>query len=295
MGKAGRAVTIVALGVIAAGCAATPEQRQAVQQARLEAMELLDGFAAAIQEKAPDALRPLLAPRTGQSRFVELGLRMRNASWLEFYSGYTLDVRHAVENVRSARWLDGEAELTVAGSNAQGERFEDQFVLSRGQGGWYIKDFTLRQPEPGDPLDPPPQVAEQIRPQVVQIMTWLKEGRIGEIYYAMPEEPQFRYRMPKLSFWQKLSAGDVGPISVFTDLQRFRRLTIAAWPDLSQPLELEWLAPGAMNAVYELPYAWQSPELETLTVRLTFVEKAGAWTFHQISLVGAAMPYSEEP
>ncbi len=126
-------------------------------------------------------------------------------------------------------------------------------------------------------------------------MSALRDGRIAEIWYDLPQDPSARMRMPVLSFWQRLGASDAPQaFSIMDDLYIVKRLRIAAWPDTSGPLELTWLGPGAVTVVYELPTAWPPARAgESLRVELIFVRRDEGWAFFTIRFFGAAIPYSE--
>jgi len=280
---------------LAAGCmAATPQQAQSAQASRLEARSLLDSFAACIRQKDASGLRPLVAPSLAPSQFLPLALKLEGASWLKSYDGYSMEAGPALDAVSWSRWDSGTVGLSVPVTNANGDTFRNRFTLAHGQAGWYIKDFTVDQPKPGDLVDPPPAVEQQITPIVKSLMSALRDGRIAEIWYALPDDPNARLRAPVLGFWERLgSSGVPDVISIFDDLNVVKRLRIAAWPDTSGPLELTWLGPGAVTVVYALPYAWSDPDSQSLRVELTFLRRDAGWAFYTIRFHGAAIPYSE--
>ncbi len=295
-----RRATLLTLALVSAALAAgcitpTPQQLQATQEDRAQAQDLLDSFAACIRRQDANGLRPLLAPSLATSEFVPLALRLEGASWLRRYEGYTLDAGPALQGVSWRHWDSGQVEVYVPVTNANGDRFTNRFVLSRGSKGWYIRNFSVDEPHPGDLINPPPAVAEQIRPMVTQLMGALRDGRIAEIWYDLPDDPTARMRVPVLSFWERLGSSDVPPaFSIMDDLSLVEKLRIAAWPDTSGPLELTWLGPGAVTVVYELPYAWASgPGPQSLRVELTFTRQKTGWAFYTIRFHGAAVPYSE--
>jgi len=292
-----RLILVALIVATLAGCASvSPAQLAQVEQDRQAAVALLTGFQQAMLAKDPGRLRPLLAPGITPTQFLPLALKLEAASWLKSYAGYTLEAQEAVRRVSARRWAGGRVQLKAVAVNADGDRFRNRFFLARGRDGWYIKDFVVDQPEPGDPVDPPAAIREQMRPAAREVMKALREGRITDIYYLyLPDDPTARYRTPVLSFWQKLSLSEpAGPIGIFDDLSIVKQLNIAAWPDTSQPLEFTWLSSGAVSAVYEVPYIWTAPtEPETLRIELVFVRRGSDWTFFMLRFHGAAIPYSE--
>jgi hypothetical protein len=287
---------VLAAAVLAAGCMApTPQQAQSAQADRLAARRLLDSFAACIRAKDASGLKPLVAPSLAPSELLPLCLNLEAASWLKSYDGYTMDAGPALDSVSWRSWETGSVQVPVTITNANGGTFTNSFTLTRGSAGWYIRSFTVDQPHPGDLIEPPPGVERQIRPTVQQLMGALKEGRFAEVWYALPDEPGAHMRTPKITFWQRLGGAEAPDvISLMGDLDIVRKLHLAAWPDTSGPLEMTWLGPGAVNVVYELPYALASdPQSQSLRVELTFVRKDEGWAFYTIRFYGAVIPFSE--
>lgn len=279
-----------------AGCVSpTPQEAQNAKSARTEAERLLSGFADAMQAKDPARLGGLVAPSISPKDALALAAKLEGASWLRSYSGYTLEAAPVLDGVSWGDWNTGRVELTIPVTNDAGARFKNHFVLARVREGWCIKDFTVDQPKRGEPLDPPAAVVQQIRPAIQQTLKALQEGHIAEVWYSLPQDPAARYRMPVLSFWQKLGLSQgAGPISIYDDLATVKELPIAAWPDPAQSPELTWLGPGAVLCTYELPYAWASESgPQTLRVEMTFLKRNAVWTFYLIRFHGAPIPYSE--
>ncbi len=116
-------------------------------------------------------------------------------------------------------WDMGLVQVSIPVTNANGNTFTNRFTFARGSQGWYIRDFSVDQPDPGDLIEPPPAVAQQIQPNVKEIMSALRDGRIAEIWYDLPQDPNARMRVPVLSFWQRLGASDAPQaFSIMDDL-----------------------------------------------------------------------------
>jgi len=287
---------MLALAVLCAtvGCVSpTPQQLQVAQTAREQAARLLVGFQEAMRSKDGRLLRPLVAPTMSPTEFMWMGLRMEGASWLNVNAGYTLEVDRALQGVSWRRWHEPPVEITVPVRNANGERFKDEFVLAEGQSGWYIKDFTVRVPMPGDVVSPPAAVVEKIRPEANRVMAQLFRGEIAELYMMLPNDPASRYRTPQVSFWQRLTMSEpVRPVNIYDDLRRMKMLRITRWPDPTEPLEFTWIDYGALAVTYDLPHMWDGAEPETLHIELVFIKQGTDWVFNTIRLSGAAIPYS---
>ena len=279
-----------------AGCVSpTPQEAQNAKSARTEAERLLSGFAEAMQAKDPARLSGLFAPSISPKEAAVLGAKFEGASWLRSYTGYTLDAAPVLDRVSWATWNTGHVELTVPFTNDDGGRFKNRFVLGRLREGWCIKDFTVAQPKKDESLDPPAAVMQQIRPVTQQTIRALQEGHIAEVWYSLPPDPGVRYRMPVLSFWQKLGLSEgSGPISIYDDLTILKQLPIAAWPDAAQPPNMTWLGPSAALCTYELPYAWASESgPETVRIEMTFLKRNAVCVLYMIRLHGAPFPFSE--
>ena len=280
-----------------AGCVSpTPQQAQDAKDARTAAERLFSGFSDAMQVKDPTRLQGVIARSVTAQQFMPMALKLQSASWLKSYSGYTLEPGPALDRVSWSDWATGQVELEVPGTNAAGGHFRNRFVLAKMHDGWCIKGFTVAQPKHGDPLDPPAAVVDQIRPLVQQTLTALREGHIAEIWYNMPKDTGSRYRMPVLSFWQKIGLEDAanGPISLYDDLTTMKQLPITGWPDPAELPELTWLASGAVLYTYELPYAGAAEdERGTVRLEMTFLQRNTGWSLYMLRFYGDPIPFSE--
>ncbi len=285
----------VLLGLlVAAGCAGTPRQHEPeLEAARAGVAELLEGFGEAVAAGSPQQLRPVLLPRMPSSQVGRLAFMLEQASWLELYSGYTVEAESAAARLS---WRDsqrGEVRLKVPASNDMGQRLTDEVELVQVRGEWWIRDFELVQPRPEDPVLPPEEVRDSLRPRVQELMESLAAGHIGDIYYAVPEE-SYRYRRPKQSWWQRLTR-PAQPVSLLTDLEIFRRLDFMSWPDPSEPIDYIYLGPGNIAAVYEIPYNWPGKDPsrpEYMDLRFIFTRRPEGWKLLVVRMSGAAFPHS---
>ncbi|MHC4789083.1 MAG: hypothetical protein ACYS8K_07765 [Planctomycetota bacterium] len=274
---------VAAAACLAAGCVApNPQQRQAAEAGRARAAALLASFAAAVGQKDSDGLPPLLDPLMSQRE-----VRRR----------YSLEVESALEGLSWRDWQEDELEIRVEGSNAAREELEDEFQLVRTEGEWYVWDFTLAEPERGERLDPPPDVVAEILPRVRQIVELLKEGSAGPLLYQLPDDPSSKYRMPKLSWWEKLKFGkSVPPIHLSTDMAVLQRFSFGRWPDPEEDLYFVHASSSTITAVYEVPYLWPAggvSETDILRVEMTFLQEEQGWSLFRLRFVGEGILYSQ--
>jgi hypothetical protein len=287
-----------AAALLLAGCAtATPADTQASQAASARAEELLNGFAGVIQAQDASRLAPLLAPNLRPKQQRELENRAGAGFWLERHRGYALDAPAAGARVSWRDWQHGQVHLSVNASNYYGDRFTDQFDLTRVDGQWYICDFTIRQPAADDPVLPPDGVKHQIVTQAASILARLRAGEMAPLLYDLPDDPGSRQRRTVQGRWDRLIHGAVPPsFPVFSDLEQFQQLFIADWPDPAQEVSFHFAPPNGITAAYELPYTWPAAgirETDTLRLGLTFLYTGEGWAWYRIQMVAKAFPYSQ--
>ncbi|MGD2173792.1 MAG: hypothetical protein PVJ27_00170 [Candidatus Brocadiaceae bacterium] len=294
MARTSVCVVVLVIGVgMLAGCASpTREELESADRTRAEISEVVEQFADALRSKSVTGLRALLAPSLPPSERMRLCVAFEQSSWLKRHSDYAVEEERASAEVDSGDWAGGCFWLGLPEPERGGG--DRRLKLVRQEGRWWIEDIELPQPVSGDRLDPPEDVAARLRAQVLPIMEALRGGHIGEVYYRLPDKPACRYRLPELTFMQKL-IDRPGAISIFSDLQAFDKLDFIAWPDPSDPLEIVYLAPGSVAAVYRLPYSWggeEPTEPELLDLKLVFMKQREGWTFYRIEMSGKAIPYS---
>jgi len=237
-----RLVALAACLLLLAGCAApTMRELATAGRGRAEAAAVLEEFAAAVRLKEPERLRPLLDPELGVLRRRQMELELARSSWLKRYAGFRLDAARALAAPDWRAWQRERLRLKVPASNSAGEGFFERFELVRRGAGWRIADFHLAAPSPGDALDPPEAVREELLRQVRAVLDGLKAGHAGEVYNLLPKGPHSRSRYMKPTFWQKLGFGERSRVSVYNDLRRLTEFSIFQWPDPSVTLPVIYL------------------------------------------------------
>ncbi len=276
--------------LLAGGCR-TPVGRapELLEQDRRQVTQTLKTFAGALRDKDPEALQGVLVPGLPRDRVVILKTRLAQASWLPRYSGYRLAESPAAD-VSDRELAEGAVRLKVPATNEAGERLKDVVHLARTRDGWWIRDMELRQPSPGDRVQPPREVIADIREELAPLVENLKGGHVFYIWGELPKEGSSRFRTRKKSILFGLfSTKQV--VSIHHDLEIVKQLDFISWPDPADPLELEYLGPGAVAASYDLPYRWGSgPQPELLHVEFTFVHKRGGWEFYRVDFSGKVIP-----
>lgn len=293
-----RPLTLFLLVGLTVGCAGpTPQDLAAAARGREQAARLLGTFAVAVRLDAPELVPPLLAPTLGEGKARELERQVEGVIWLRRYTGYALDAEGALADAGWRKWREGPVRLKVPCTNADGQRFEDEFELTMVDRQWRIRDFRLSRPREGDALDLPDAVADQVWPQVRSILNNMKEGHVSDVYYQLPDKPACRYRPPKLSWWERLlGRGPGGWLNIYRDLDRMKRFIVSEhWPEPQDARDLVRVPPDRFMAVYEVPYVWPEGGIEqtdTLRIELVFRNVGDTWTFYTLRLSCAGIPYS---
>lgn len=278
------------LALMTTGCQ-TPVRRDPglLEQDRRQVTEALEPLAAALRNKNPAGLRQVMLPNLPSERVVTLATRLAQASWLPRYSGYSLQ-EPPLGNVDERGLAEGLVEVEVLGVNDMGRRLTDTVHLVRKQQTWWIRDFELQQPEPGDTVQPPPEMTAGLREKVLPLMQNLREGHVWYIWGELPKTGSGRYRLQKKKGFLGLFSGKEA-VPLHQDLQIVRRLDFTGWPDPIEDMDLVYLGPGAMAAAYDVPYAWGTgPEPDLLHVEFTFVHQIDGWQFQRVDFRGKAIP-----
>lgn len=124
----------------AAGCATpTPADMLAAQTGKQEARRLLEAFAQAVRQKAPELIRPFISPTLRPPEADELQARLGRAGWLERYSRYAPDIDGALDQTDWRDWKGARLRLILSGTDAFGQATEDQVILLKVDGKWHIR------------------------------------------------------------------------------------------------------------------------------------------------------------
>jgi hypothetical protein len=280
----------------AAGCATpTPADMLVAQTGKQEAQDLLDAFAHAVREKDPAPISSLLSPTLRPREADQLEARLARASWLERYSGYAPDIDRALDQAGWRDWKGTELRLVLSGTGAFGPTTEDEITLAKAGGKWRISGCKMAEPRPGDALDPPQAVRQQVEPKVRHMMAELKEGRMAAIVYELPDKASARERPLTLSGWQSLWMSSTPGISVVEDLEMMRQFTVLAWPDPQAELQYVYDSSGTIAVFYEVPYVWLAggiDKADILRLKFIFLKGSEGWTFYTVHLSAKAIPYS---
>ncbi len=251
---------------------------------------MLDTFAAAIRQDTPEVVEALLAPELSGGMARELRKRAESVVWLQRYSGYTLDSQGALDRVSRKDWQRGAFRVEVRASNDQGERLRHEFGLVLVDGHWRIRDFKLTEPAQGDAIDPPAAVKAEVMPQLAFILENMKEGRMADVFYELPDRDVCRRRSVKLSWWQKIFSGGAGGwLSLYDDLERAKQFHFPDWPDPDEVYAWAYATPGGIMAVYEVPYVWREggiDEPDMLSIRVIFMKTDDRWRLYTLRLIG---------
>ncbi|KPK57846.1 MAG: hypothetical protein AMK73_09715 [Planctomycetes bacterium SM23_32] len=285
-----------AVCVVMVGCASpTPRQQEVADAGREQVAALLDSFVVAMREQSADLLPPLLSPVLKRHEVRRLCRELTLGSMLARYSGYTLEVQEAVDDVRWKRWQGDRLELEVDGSATVGKPFTEEFVFVKADDEWRILDFEIGQPVRGDPIEVPAELEMVLLPTVRRIIEKLEAGEAASLHYeVLPEHS--RYRRPIQTWWERLTQEAPPPvIMLMQDMKLVKVLQIEDWPEPEDVLHYEFAPPNGVTAVYEVFYVWPAAgidEADTLRIEMTFMPSDEGWVFYLLRLRGEAIPYS---
>jgi len=287
----GTLVPAALVSVLAAAGCLSPAQMRPVERSRERAALLLDSLGQALRAKEPGRVRSLLPPGLDAPKVAELERMVGRACWLSVYSGYSVDSRSAAAQIGWRDWRRGRVRLSVPGSNARAERFNEEVRLVLVDGRWYVGDLDLAQPVFGAELDPPAGVKDDVRKTVERVFERLKSGNSADIYYNMlPEDARFRYVRPGL--WGRLIGRDPKRVGIYEDLKIVEKLDFQYWPDPNKTLPMAHVAPGRLAVVYDLPYLSSgsgAAEPDELRLELVFQKGEEGWKLVSMLLAAQAL------
>jgi hypothetical protein len=290
-----RLLAVCAACTAATGCLTpTPEELEMVDSARAQAVSLLKTFEEVVRSGDPAGLQPILSPqRTTRLKLLEL--QIVQANWLESYRGYEIDAEKTLAQTDWQIWLSRKVRTTVPGYNIYGEQVLDRFEFLKIKDKWWISDFQLQKPNPGDVLDPPDYVKKELQPVAAQILENLKTGRTVPVMYMLPDNAASRIRRPRTTFWERLFTGGIPDfIPIFDDLETVEFLSVRDWP-APDDLIYGYAEGDGIMAVYEVPYVWPDggvTEPDIMRVEVVFLRRPQGWLLSTIYLVGEAFPWS---
>ena len=288
--------TVLALYALSVGCAMpTPVDRRAADEARAESEVLLTSFAEALRLGDPSVLDPLLWPRLKPREVRFLERKLATASWMDFYADYRPELQEPLADLSWRAWRRGEVSVKVPYADPGREETEDEFQLIRAEGKWYIRDFALKTPKPGDPINPPDDVRALLSAKAAEYLRNLREGHFMAVLYELPTETASRYRFVDRPWWKRLFSDVPRAVYIMADLERVQRFTVRDWP---APDEIYFVcAPGdGVMAAYDVYYTWPEggiSELDRLQVGFVFLIREEGWSFYQLRFSGKGIDYSD--
>lgn len=288
-------VGALAATALATGCVTpTPMELEAVDQARVQARQVLDSFAQALRERNAQALDPLVDPRLKPRDVRMLKRKLIVASSMVFYEDYSPDLDKAIADVYWRTWTQDEASVGVPYSVPFGPEHTDLFTLTNKEGRWYLYDIDLRDSKPGELLNPPDDVKRLLGDKAAELLERLRKAELMGIFYELPSTPSCRYRRLERTWWEKAVQGKPDVIHLLSDLEMVQKFTMLDWPS---PDEVSYAhAPGDGVAVfYEIPYVWPDggiDKTDMLRVEFVFLPLKEGWLFYQLLLKGKGVPWS---
>jgi len=280
---------------MAAGCAApTPEEVAAAQAGKAAARETLDSFVQAVRQKDAALLRPLLSPGLSLRAADLLVAGVEEATWLERYSGYAPDIDATLSQTGWRDWQEPTVSLTLSAAAAGGAT-EDEVTLARRDSKWLIVGCAMARPGPGERLDPPQDVRQQIEPKVHHMMTELMEGRVADILYEMPDTAAARERPLNVPWYLMLFESPYPGVAIAEDLEKARQFNILTWPNPQAPVPFFYESPGSIAVVFHLRYVWFAGDIydeDTLHLRFIFDRGPEGWSLYTVRLSARGIPDS---
>lgn len=285
---------MVILAAVAGGCATrTAADLEYARSARRSIAATLSRFAEAVRDKDAAAAAALLSPDVPSAHRVRMEQAIKQAVWMELYTGYRLDVERAVARPGWRKLRDGRAVLKVAAANAAGVEFQDRFVAERRESDWFLSDVLLQEPVAYERLDPPAEAAREICAVLEYIFRSLEEEKPGRVLVMLPDAGALRYRASKRTFWQSLFGGQPETYSIDEDLNTLCDFAILAWPDPAKDLPLAFVAPGTVVACYDIPYHWFGAGIgrpDDLRMEIFLHLRQGRWKLLTFRLYGEGIP-----
>jgi len=287
---------VIFLSVGLSGCATLSEADLCrAEGARLEAAQQLEFFAKAVAEDDVVTAASLLAARVPPQERSRLENTLRKASWLEMYTGYTLDAAGAVSHKSARAWLGGEVELSVPAANARGLEFKDQFCLAKTAHGWAVVDFALHEPLLGEEVDLPREDKEKVRARVKWVFDRLRMKKPEQVFASLPRENASRWRTGSLSFWRRLVGGRRTVRCILDDLVMVTKFDILRWPDPDRYLPTAYMSLAEVLLVYDVPYVWPQGGIsqeDNLRIEIFLRKRNEQWEYHMIRFYARGIPDS---
>lgn len=273
------------------GCASlTQKQATQARQSRKEAAQTVRTFAEALADDQVTTAMEQVSTALPPEEREHLSMAVRRASWLAFYTGYSLDVETAVNNRDLDTWLEHEVELSAPASNAQGRTFTEWMKLQKTPDGWKLADIQLRSPARGADVDLPSDDRDKVAKRVTDIMTKLQKGKYAELALSLPKATQYRKR--RESWWSWLLGANPRVRHVYNDLRRLKKVDVHRWPNPATFLPCAYVSTNSVMVIYTLPYS--APELgisdDELRIEILMSQAEDEWKTASLRLYGKAIP-----
>ena len=290
-------VGMLAATALAAGClgvpAPTAADLEALEQDRADVQGVLASFAQALKDRDPEAFQALLAPHVRPEEAAQLKRKFALACLMAFYEDYSPEL---AEPVRSLAWEEwNRAVLTVNIPYADRYRITtvDTFRLEYADGRWYLVGLELKPVAADEPLNPPDEVKVLLRDSAGELLEMLSTGRYMEVYYAIPSTSRVRYI--ELTWWQRVRGAIPQAVDILNELRRVTQdFNVLTWPRADEAVFVG-LVGGAIGVHYDVPYVWPNGGITTpdlLRVQFIFLPSGEGWTFYQLRLIAAGIPWS---
>ncbi len=271
------------------GCAGLPpKQADQARKSRQQASETIRTFAEAMSNDDVDTATEQFSPFMPPEKRRQLFLKIRRATWLSFYTGYTLEADKAVRNRELSTWLLDTVELSVPASNARGSTFNQWLEMRNTRDGWKLTDIALRSPVRGADVDLPSPDREQVQQRMSELVQTLKNGEYEKAFLNLPESA--RFRTEEASWWETLWGGGPRKHHIYRDLRRLDEVTLHRWPDPDKNLPTAYVATNSVMVIYSLPYS--SPTLgitdDQLRMETLMCKRKDEWKAVSFRIYGKA-------
>ncbi len=261
--RATKLILVAVIAVALPGCSIVSPFGGATQEETAEAARqiqaLLGRFEKAVQADDADAIVAMLSPMLPESSILEIESDIRIALWTMTYGGYKLVDQSIAKKISRRQVRDGRVVLNVPFRSGSGRILEDRFVFRYAKGQWYIGDVHMRQPEPGDPLDIPPDQRRQIMAKVGACVDALKQGDAGFGTFVMALDAKRRngdssddaFRKHYAEWWRSIQVLFEAQLRAITFSRERTRILYDAKDQVAVLVPLEMKHPPTADTKFE--------------------------------------------
>ena len=251
----------------------TPEEQRELASAKADIKLLLAEFEEGVRSDDLAKLTGLLSPILDEGASQEVETDLKDALRDYTYADYKLFYEATVDGLGWGDIARGRTVLNLPFRSGSGRRLEDRFVLRRLRGNWLIGDAHLRRPAPGDALDLPARMRDQVLSKVEACVQALHAGDEGFGDFVTAFERRQRHT-------RDVKTHEKAQDLWLSGVQLLFRAAIRDIQFSRERTRIVHQAPGRayvpVPVTFKYPPTGPAPYKQTI-LAFTFLERSGQW------------------